>query len=276
MPYNIVNGFTGLPHNGPEELKHIVSAILGSTARVYDWGGKFATTVSANGRTATVKSGAMSIEGWLAVSSMDEQLPIDAGVAGQKRNDLIVARIRREGSIDIGTQRFALEVVKGASTTGTPTDPSIVAANADSMALYRIPIDGVTVKTPVRMFTLNSTINAMGDSLSRMYKPKSYDSGEVSTNASGVVHLNVTSSVAVLAVNGVKLDSGSWASVVLDYTIPAAYRPQVALFAKMNVDNSAGNTRQLVVGTDGRITVSNQGSSGAGGVGRASLTWGVA
>lgn len=166
MAFNIVNGFTGLPHNGPKELTQLAIAFIGASARVCDWKQKFAVTVSTDGRTATVGAGALSVNGWLVTSDEAVTLPIAAGVAGQKRNDIVVGHVVKDGTdINLGTQTFELAVIKGASTTGTPTDPKD--DNPDSVPLYRIPLDGVTVGTPVALFTPQPTINGMRDSLTQ-------------------------------------------------------------------------------------------------------------
>ena len=86
-------------------------------------------------------------------------LSISNGNQGYKRNDLIVARYTKNSST--GVEDCNLVVVRGTATTGTAKDPAVTTGNIlngtdirHDMPLYRIPLNGLTVGTPVRLATV--------------------------------------------------------------------------------------------------------------------------
>ena len=84
-------------------------------------------------------------------------LTLENGTQGQYRNDLVVCRYTKEAS---GVEKAELAVIKGTPATSNPEDPAYTAGDIQAgdllaeMPLYRIPLDGITVGTPVQLFTV--------------------------------------------------------------------------------------------------------------------------
>ena len=97
-----------------------------------------------------------------------EDLIVTNGSQGQKRNDLIVCRYAK-GSQSVESAK--LVVVRGTPTTGTPTDPAVNTTSpldggtTYDMPLYRIPLDGITIGTPVALFNVLKPMSDVWDSL---------------------------------------------------------------------------------------------------------------
>ena len=99
-------------------------------------------------------------------------MTISNGSQGVKRNDIICAHYHRDSKT--GNELVELTVLKGtpnATTAADPTIPSgkILSGAVDAyMPLWRIPLDGITVGTPVRLFTPKG---ALWDSVTQPWKP---------------------------------------------------------------------------------------------------------
>jgi len=95
---------------------------------------------------------------------------IENGASGVKRNDLIVARYEADVS---GMKGISLRTIKGTPTAQTPEDPTYVTADlyanpeapVNEMPLYRIPIDGLVVGTPVKLFKQASSSGIIADNV---------------------------------------------------------------------------------------------------------------
>lgn len=261
MAYNIINGFTGLPHVGAGHLATLAKALLGD-AHVLDWGDRFACTISTDGRTATIGTGALNMgEGWLPFSDEPVKLAIDAGTAGQKRNDLIVARVRKDGG-DLnlgGIQSFELAVVKGANTTGTPTDPKDTATNTDSYPLWRIPLDGVTVGTPVALYKTLATLATVGDSLTQIntaqlkmpYSDRTIALTRVGRMVVASAYITLNSSFSNVSNQSVT------------ETIPAGFRPMPNIGGLLHgSDNTGAISFYLWGNEDGSMRLNGTGNAG--------------
>ncbi|KLE27975.1 hypothetical protein AAX71_04515, partial [Bifidobacterium adolescentis] len=102
-------------------------------------------------------TGCASIQGLDWHITAAESVTISNGSQGVKRNDIICAHYHRDSKT--GNELVELTVLKGtpnATTAADPTIPSgkILSGAVDAyMPLWRIPLDGITVGTPVRLFT---------------------------------------------------------------------------------------------------------------------------
>lgn len=154
---DLVTGHAGTAHVSAADMACMLRCMYGSNDGVYDVDGKLACTVVGS-NTVEVATGAMSTQGYFSRVDIAEQLTIDSGSPGYKRNDLVVARYELgEGNV----QSMTLAVVKGTPTTqATATDPDITEGSIDGgdvlaeFAIWRIPIDGTSVGTPVRVLPL--------------------------------------------------------------------------------------------------------------------------
>ena len=156
MTIELVDGKAGVAHISSEDKAIIHQAKFSKSDVVFDWGDAFKCSMSSPNR-ATIGTGCASIQGldWHITSA--ESVTISNGSQGMKRNDIICAHYHRDSKT--GNELVNLTVLKGtpdATTAADPTIPSgkILSGAVDAyMPLWRIPLDGITVGTPVRLFT---------------------------------------------------------------------------------------------------------------------------
>lgn len=163
----LVTGHAGKAHATAEQAAGLNAGILGLDDYVLDVHDKFKlTVVSAN--KVTIGTGELVMQGRHVSQGTPEDLIVTNGSQGQKRNDLIVCRYTK-GSQSVESAK--LVVVRGTPTTGTPTDPALNTTSpldggtTYDMALYRIPLDGITIGTPVPLFNVLRPMSDVWDSL---------------------------------------------------------------------------------------------------------------
>lgn len=163
----LVTGHAGKAHATAEQAAGLNAGILGLDDYVLDVHDKFKiTVVSAN--KVTIGTGELVMQGRHVSQGTPEDLIVTNGSQGQKRNDLIVCRYTK-GSQNI--ENAKLVVVRGTPTTGTPTDPALNTTSpldggtTYDMPLYRIPLDGITIGTPVPLFNVLRPMSDVWDSL---------------------------------------------------------------------------------------------------------------
>ena len=156
MTIELVDGKAGVAHISSEDKAIIHQAKFSKSDVVYDWGDTFKCSMSSSNR-ATIGTGCASIQGLDWHITAAESVTISNGSQGMKRNDIICAHYNRNPKT--GNELVELVVLKGspnATAAADPTIPSgkILSGAVDAyMPLWRIPLDGITVGTPVRLFT---------------------------------------------------------------------------------------------------------------------------
>ena len=156
MTIELVDGKAGVAHISSEDKAIIHQAKFSKSDVVFDWGDAFKCSMSSPNR-ATIGTGCASIQGLDWHITAAESVTISNGSQGMKRNDIICAHYHRDSKT--GNELVELTVLKGtpnATTAADPTIPSgkILSGAVDAyMPLWRIPLDGITVGTPVRLFT---------------------------------------------------------------------------------------------------------------------------
>ena len=156
MTIELVDGKAGVAHISSEDKAIIHQAKFSKSDVVFDWGDAFKCSMSSS-NTATIGTGCASIQGLDWHITAAESVTISNGSQGMKRNDIICAHYHRNSSS--GIESVELTVLKGtpnATAAADPTIPSgkILSGAVDAyMPLWRIPLDGITVGTPVRLFT---------------------------------------------------------------------------------------------------------------------------
>ena len=167
----LVTGHAGKAHATAEQAAGLNAGILGLDDYVLDVHDKLKiTVVSAN--KVTIGTGELVMQGRHVSQGTPEDLIVTNGSQGQKRNDLIVCRYAK-GSQNIESAK--LVVVRGTPTTGTPTDPAVNTTSpldggtTYDMPLYRIPLDGITIGTPVPLFNVLRPMSDVWDSLSPLH-----------------------------------------------------------------------------------------------------------
>ena len=165
----LVTGHANKAHATAEQAAGLNAGILGLDDYVLNVHDKLKiTVVSAN--KVTIGTGELVMQGRHVSQGTPEDLIVTNGSQGQKRNDLIVCRYAK-GSQSIESAK--LVVVRGTPTTGTPTDPAVNTTSpldggtTYDMPLYRIPLDGITIGTPVPLFNVLKPMSDVWDSLTQ-------------------------------------------------------------------------------------------------------------
>ena len=247
MTIELVDGKAGTAHISSEDKAIIHQAKFSKSDVVFDWGDAFKCTMSSPNR-ATIGTGCASIQGldWHITSA--ESVTISNGSQGMKRNDIICAHYNRNPKN--GNELVELVVLKGSPNATAAADPTIPAGKILSgavdayMPLWRIPLDGITVGTPVRLFTPRG---ALWDSVT-LYNAKGF----------AVVR---TGMMMLVKYSG-NIGSGSWDSVQCEYVLPPELRPPIEVNAMVCVSNGQ-TARMLVVNPNGTIRCANMGAAGS-------------
>ena len=240
MTIELVDGKAGVAHISSEDKAIIHQAKFSKSDVVYDWGDAFKCSMSSSNR-ATVGTGCASIQGLDWHITAAESVTISNGSQGMKRNDIICAHYHRDSKT--GNENVALTVLKGTPNATAAADPTIPAGKILSgavdayMPLWRIPLDGITVGTPVRLFTPRG---ALWDSVTQRWKPPY-------TNDS----LTLCRVGRIVTVNGnVKFTgSGQQNYSTANETIPEAFRP----LADMSIISFPSCGFSLLVMRDGKV-----------------------
>lgn len=176
MTVELITGFAGTPHIGSDDIGAFQSGIVGDGDYALATGSKLTATMS-NANTIAIQSGDAVLNGRHVRLTGTTTATIQSGTQGQKRNDKVVLRYSKDTTT--GVETCSLVVIKGVSAAGTATDPvhntgSILDGIAiHDMPLYRIPLDGIAIGTPVPLFNL---LQPMADVWASM-TPVQYDSG---------------------------------------------------------------------------------------------------
>ena len=159
MAFEIVDGMTGTKHISSDDLAALNTATVGKASCVLDYGNDFSLTM-ASANAATLGTGVGMVGGKRFWNQAPVQLTVESGAQGQKRNDLVVARYSKTTE---GIESIEPVVIKGTPTTGTAADP---ATTANDLKLWRVPLNGITVGTPVKLFSPVTPLATLGDSVS--------------------------------------------------------------------------------------------------------------
>lgn len=160
MAFEIVDGMTGQKHISSDDLSALNIATIGKADCVLKYGYDFKLTM-ASANSATIGTGVGMVGGKRFWNQAATSLTVQSGTQGQKRNDLVVARYAKTRA---GVESITPVVIKGTPSTGTAADP---ATTSNDLKLWRIPLDGISVGTPVRLFDPVIPLATLGDSVSR-------------------------------------------------------------------------------------------------------------
>ena len=160
MAFEIVDGMTGTKHISSDDLAALNIATVGKADCVLGYGEDFKLTM-ASSASATLGTGVGMVGGRRFWSASQVSLDIQPGEQGRKRNDLVVARYSTTSE---GIEGIQPVVIGGTPTTGTPADPD---TTSDDLKLWRIPLDGISIGEPVRLFDPVIPLAALGDSVSQ-------------------------------------------------------------------------------------------------------------
>lgn len=158
MAFEIVDGMTGTKHISSDDLSALNVATIGKADCVLKYGDDFKLTM-ASANSATLGTGVGMVGGKRFWNQAATSLTVQSGTQGQKRNDLVVARYAKTGA---GIESITPVVIKGTPTTGNATDP---ATTSNDLKLWRIPLNGISVGTPVKLFDTVASLKSVGESV---------------------------------------------------------------------------------------------------------------
>lgn len=157
MAFEIVDGMTGTKHISSDDLSALNVATIGKADCVLKYGDDFKLTM-ASANSATLGTGVGMVGGKRFWNQAATSLTVQSGMQGQKRNDLVVARYAKTSA---GIESITPVVIKGTPSTGTAADP---ATTSNDLKLWRIPLNGISVGTPVKLFDTVASLATLEDS----------------------------------------------------------------------------------------------------------------
>lgn len=165
MAFEIVDGMTGTKHISSDDLSALNVATIGKANCVLKYGDDFKLTM-ASANSATLGTGVGMVGGKRFWNQAAISLTVQSGTQGQKRNDLVVARYAKTGT---GIESITPVVIKGTPSTGTAADP---ATTSNDLKLWRIPLNGISVGTPVKLYDTVASLASLKESVSKLEYPK--------------------------------------------------------------------------------------------------------
>lgn len=165
MAFEIVDGMTGTKHISSDDLSALNVATIGKANCVLKYGDDFKLTM-ASANSATLGTGVGMVGGKRFWNQAATSLTVQSGTQGQKRNDLVVARYAKTGA---GIESITPVIIKGTPSTGTAADP---ATTSNDLKLWRIPLNGISVGTPVKLFDTVASLASLEESVSKREYPK--------------------------------------------------------------------------------------------------------
>ena len=175
MAFEIVDGMTGTKHISSDDLAALNTATVGKADCVLEYGDDFKLTM-ASANSATLGTGVGMVGGKRFWNQAATSLTIQSGTQGQKRNDLVVARYAKTSA---GVESITPVVIKGTPSADTAADPEVT---ANDLKLWRVTLDGITVGTPVKLFSPVTPLATLGDSVSRKSYRVSSSDGRISVD----------------------------------------------------------------------------------------------
>lgn len=197
---HLVTGHSGSAHVTSADHGSLYAAVFGAGHYVLNRGQKFAITVISN-NTVRVADGDILMQGRHIRLNENSyvDLTIENGSSGSSRNDLIVCRYTQNQVS--GEEECNLVVIKGTATTQAAADPEYTDGDilgGDEQAdfpLYRIPLSGITIGTPVQLFdddgidiaAIIANIDELKTTLDESYAKKEYVDAAVTGSGGNIV-----------------------------------------------------------------------------------------
>lgn len=186
MALDIVYGYQGKDHVKASQLARLLSGTIGEGRYVLGTQNAMAATMQTANKVR-IGTGDLVMDGRYITNEAYQELTVESGQSGYNRNDLVgVQYSRASGSdADHSVETVSLVVKKGTQTSGDATDPSYTAgdiAAGDASAFYplwRLPITGLNVGTPVKLFEELEPYSDFRDSVSQDLWSGSWSSGSI-------------------------------------------------------------------------------------------------
>ena len=155
MAIELVTGYAGSAHISAADDGAFNMGAFGAGKYVFETASQLAASV-VNANTVSVAAGDALFEGRHVRLASAETVSIDNGAQGVKRHDIVCIKYEKASGTNV--ESATLAVVKG-TAAANPVDPTIPSGSIASgsstayMPLWRIPLDGISVGTPVKLFT---------------------------------------------------------------------------------------------------------------------------
>ena len=178
---HLVTGHAGIEHIKPSDDGAFNAGVVGTGKYVFDLDNKFEYEIVSN-NLVKIKDGELVNQGRHANIPVNnyEEVPIENGLQGVKRYDLICARYTKNA--DTSIESVEMVVIKGTSSAN-PSDPACVEGNIlegaliDDFPLYRVRLDGLNIVGVDRLFEVipslvevNEKVENIKDNLSDIVK----------------------------------------------------------------------------------------------------------
>ena len=252
----LVTGFAGQAHVDPIDMAHLNAVAFGHDAYLLDTQNKLEPTLETANKLV-VDTGDLMIQGHHFTVVQSEEIALQSGVSGQKRNALVCARYDKASGTGIETASWVVKY--GTATTGTPADPEVTTGNIldgiDSVheePIYRIEYDGITPGNPILLvpeFQSNASFRTSIDP----------------SNPSSVIDYKVDSNCRVIIIG--------WLCIIQAYgmrmngnnnwhlgDLPEGLTPYASFDGALNGDTT-NNTGNLWVNSSGGIYCHNNSSA---------------
>lgn len=228
MAFEIVDGMTGTKHISSDDLSALNIATIGEADCVLNYGDNFKLTM-ASANSATLGTGVGMVGGKRFWNQAATNLTVQSGTQGQKRNDLVVARYAKTSA---GIESITPVVIKGTPTTGTAADPEVT---ANDLKLWRVPLDGISVGEPVKLFEPVASLATLGDSVSHAV---------VTAPANGVTCVSI-GRIVIVQLKNISLTGHTGRTVC---KLP--FKPVTEVIGCLNVDSASGYVK---IDTNGAV-----------------------
>ena len=171
MPLHLITGHKGEAHITSADVGIFNAGMFGQGDYVLDIGRKFEIDVISN-NAVRIYDGDLIMQGRHINLKADtyEDLTIESGTADMNRIDLIVVRYTQDITTSFESAEFA--VIKGTPSSGDAVVPEHTAGDILSggcvlheMPLYKIPISGLTVGVPEKLFIVSGAVAKSGSTM---------------------------------------------------------------------------------------------------------------
>ena len=210
----LVTGFAGQAHVDPIDMAHVNAVAFGHDAYLLDTQNKLEPTLETANKLV-VDTGDLMIQGHHFTVVQSEEIALQSGISGQKRNALVCARYDKASGTGIETASWVVKY--GTATTGTPTDPDVTTGNildgVDSVheePIFRIEYDGITPGDPILLVPEFQSNAKFRDSIS-----------PIGSDNSWTVSNKLKEAWGVFGVGGIK-PGNNQVDIPLPFTAPAS------------------------------------------------------
>lgn len=264
MAIELITGHAGSAHVSAADAGWLNVGVVGEGKYVLDTGTQFVCNVqSAN--LVTIGIGDALFEGRHVRVSATENVALDNGAQGMNRNDLIC--IKYEYASSTSVESASIAVIKGTASSGTATDPDVPSgsilegATTAYMPLWRIPISGITVGTPEKLY--GEILSSLDATLSR-----TWDVTQIPNIPASKITSGTFADARIPSLAASKITSGTFAdaripnlnaSKITAGTLPIARGGTGATTAAAALQSIMGGKAVLYnnsTGTDGTVTLS--------------------